>query len=76
MLLNTQTVFVNFYYVAMIVVIIIAVKILTGGVAASVLGMPARVCVFTGLALCQIGEFSFVLAKNGLDTALIPEGVY
>src|SRR5208337_4111743 len=30
MLLNTRTVFVNFYYVAMIVVIIIAVKILTG----------------------------------------------
>ncbi len=76
MLLNTRTVFINFYYVAMIVIIIIAVKILTGVVAAAVLGMPARVCVFTGLALCQIGEFSFVLAKNGLDTALIPEGVY
>ncbi|MFA4878073.1 MAG: cation:proton antiporter [Methanoregula sp.] len=76
MLLNTQTVFVNFYYVAMIVFIIIAVKIMTGVLASAVLGMPARVCVFTGLALCQIGEFSFVLAKNGLDTALIPEGVY
>ena len=76
MLLNTRTVFVNFYYVAMIVVIIIAVKILTGVTAAAILGMPARICVFTGLALCQIGEFSFVLAKNGLDTALIPEGVY
>ncbi|WP_321504199.1 cation:proton antiporter [uncultured Methanoregula sp.] len=76
MLLNTQTVFVDFYYVAMMVLIIIAVKILTGIVAAKVLGMPARVCIFTGLALCQIGEFSFVLAKNGLDTALIPEGVY
>jgi CPA2 family monovalent cation:H+ antiporter-2 len=76
MLLNTRTVFVDFYYVAMIVIFIITVKILTGVVAARVLGMPTRVCVFTGLALCQIGEFSFVLAKNGLDTALIPESVY
>jgi CPA2 family monovalent cation:H+ antiporter-2 len=40
------------------------------------LGMPTRVCVFTGFALCQIGEFSFVLAKSGLDSALIPVGVY
>jgi CPA2 family monovalent cation:H+ antiporter-2 len=76
MLLNTQTVFVDFYYVAMMVLIIIGVKILTGAVAAKVLGMPLRVCVFCSLALCQIGEFSFVLAKNGLDTALIPEKVY
>nr|WP_319375313.1 cation:proton antiporter [uncultured Methanoregula sp.] len=76
MLLNTQTVFVDFYYVAMMVLIIIGVKILTGAVAAKVLGMPTRVCVFCSLALCQIGEFSFVLAKNGLDTALIPEKVY
>nr|WP_321351944.1 cation:proton antiporter [uncultured Methanoregula sp.] len=76
MLLNTQTVFVDFYYVAMMVLIIIGVKILTGALAAKVLGMPMRVCVFCSLALCQIGEFSFVLAKNGLDTALIPEKVY
>ncbi len=76
MLLNTGTVFHEFFYVAMIVLIIIAVKILTGTLAAMALGMPDRVCVFTGLALCQIGEFSFVLAKNGLDSALIPEGVY
>ena len=76
MLLNTQTVFVNFYYVAMMVLIIIAVKIATGVLASAILGMSARVCVFTGLALCQIGEFSFVLAKNGLDTRLIPDGVY
>jgi CPA2 family monovalent cation:H+ antiporter-2 len=38
--------------------------------------MPARVCIFTGLALCQIGEFSFILAKTGLDSNMIPEAVY
>ncbi|MDD1694397.1 MAG: NAD-binding protein, partial [Methanoregula sp.] len=56
--------------------LIIVVKILTGAAAAAVIGMPLRVCVFSGLALCQIGEFSFVLAKTGLDSALIPNTVY
>ena len=76
MLLNTGTVLKNYQYVTLIVIIIIIVKILTGGLAARMLGMPTRVCVFTGFALCQIGEFSFVLAKSGLDSALIPVGVY
>jgi monovalent cation:H+ antiporter-2, CPA2 family len=76
MLLNTRTVIADFQYVTMMVLIIILVKILTGITASAVLGMPARINIFTGLALCQIGEFSFVLAKNGLDTALIPEAVY
>ncbi len=76
MLLNTHTVFTNFTYVALFVLIIIVVKILTGFLASVAIGMPLRVCIFTGLALCQIGEFSFVLAKNGLDTSLISDGVY
>lgn len=76
MLLNTGTVLVDFRYVAMMVVIIIVVKILTGGLAAAALGLPVRVSIFTGLALCQIGEFSFVLAKTGFESALIPNAVY
>jgi monovalent cation:H+ antiporter-2, CPA2 family len=76
MLLNTRTVLGNYQYVALIVIVIIVVKILTGAFSAAVLGMPTRICVFTGFALCQIGEFSFVLAKTGLDSALIPVGVY
>ena len=76
MLLNTRMVLDNMYWVAFIVLLIIGVKILTGAFAAAVLGMPARVCIFTGFALCQIGEFSFVLAQSGLDSALIPIAVY
>jgi CPA2 family monovalent cation:H+ antiporter-2 len=76
MLLDTRTVVGNYQYVTLIVIVIIIVKILTGAFSAAVLGMPTRVCVFSGFALCQIGEFSFVLAKNGLDSALFPVGVY
>jgi monovalent cation:H+ antiporter-2, CPA2 family len=76
MLLNTRTVMLDIYWVVFIVLVIIGIKILTGGFSAAVLGMPARVCIFTGLSLCQIGEFSFVLAKTGLDESLIPDTVY
>jgi len=76
MLLDTRMVFDNMYWVAFIVLIIIGVKILTGAFAAAVLGMPARVCIITGFALCQIGEFSFVLAQSGLDGKLIPISLY
>ncbi len=76
MLLDTRMVLDNMYWVAFIVLIIIGVKILTGAFAAAVLGMPARVCIFTGFALCQIGEFSFVLAQSGLDGKLIPISLY
>ncbi|MDO9323577.1 MAG: cation:proton antiporter [Methanoregula sp.] len=76
MLLNTSTVFKDLNWIILIVIIILSVKILTGIFSAAVLGMPARVCIFTGLALCQIGEFSFVLAKSGLDSHLITDGIY
>jgi CPA2 family monovalent cation:H+ antiporter-2 len=76
MLLNVGTILGNFEYVTLVVALIIGVKILTGTLSGAVLGMPERVSVFCGLALCQIGEFSFVLAKNGLDTSLIPKGTY
>jgi len=76
MLLNTGIILANLEYVTLVVALIIAAKILTGTFSAAVLGMPDRVSVFCGLALCQIGEFSFVLAKNGLDSSLIPDAVY
>ena len=76
MLLNTATVLDNFGYVALIIFGIFCVKIITGAFSAAVLGMPTRVCVFCGLALAQIGEFSFVLAKSGLDAGVIQVEVY
>ena len=76
MLLNTGTVLDNFGYVALIILLIFCVKILTGAFSAAVLGMQTRVCVFCGLALAQIGEFSFVLAKSGLDAGVIQTGAY
>jgi CPA2 family monovalent cation:H+ antiporter-2 len=39
-------------------------------------GYPLRTALFTGLALAQIGEFSFVLASEGQKLGLVSRPVY
>ncbi|MDP2846681.1 MAG: cation:proton antiporter [Humidesulfovibrio sp.] len=50
---------------------VLGLKALMAALAAYMLGFPVRPAVLVGLALCQIGEFSFVLAKAGLAQGLI-----
>ncbi len=79
MLLNTTSILSDnsmIFLILVIVSLILTIKILTGAFAAAALSMPARVSIFTGFALCQVGEFSFVLAKTGLDANFIPERIY
>jgi len=79
MLLDTERILGDVSFIMMIVIIvsvIIGIKILTGALASAALGMPARISILTGFALCQVGEFSFVLAKTGLDSGFIPDMVY
>jgi CPA2 family monovalent cation:H+ antiporter-2 len=40
------------------------------------LGYPLRPALIAGLALCQIGEFSFVLARAGYDNGLFEADFY
>jgi CPA2 family monovalent cation:H+ antiporter-2 len=40
------------------------------------LGLPLRTAVLTGLALAQIGEFSFVLSESGLRLGLLETSAY
>lgn len=51
---------------------IIAAKLVMAGLALRLTGCPPRVALMGGLALAQIGEFSFVLAKDALDRRLLP----
>ncbi|MEN6610267.1 MAG: cation:proton antiporter, partial [Methanoregulaceae archaeon] len=76
MLLDTSVLLTHYTIIISIVLVILFVKILTGWLSTAVLGLPLRVSIFTGLALAQIGEFSFVLAKSGLDLGLVPDGPY
>jgi CPA2 family monovalent cation:H+ antiporter-2 len=51
-------------------------KLLAAGVAVRILGFPARLGVVCGLAVAQVGEFSFVLLREGASRGLVPESYY
>lgn len=55
---------------------IILIKALMGGAATVILGYPMRTVVIVGLALSQVGEFSFILSKIGADSGLITADQY
>lgn len=70
MLLDIGFVLAQPFLILCIATAIIVMKTATGGIAALVLGMPLRTAILAGISLSQIGEFSFVLAKNGADYGL------
>ena len=62
--------------VAITVIVVIMAKAIIAGGTAFVLGHTFRGTVMAGMALSQVGEFSFILAKLGLDNVLITEYYY
>ncbi|MBU1230527.1 MAG: cation:proton antiporter [Proteobacteria bacterium] len=71
MLLDISFLFTNIALVAGTTGAVLVLKALAAGLAAYLLGYPAGPAVMVGLALCQVGEFSFVLAKVGLTHGLL-----
>lgn len=55
---------------------IVAGKLVTGGLAVLLLRFPLRLAALVGLALAQVGEFSFVLLREGARLDLIPNERY
>jgi CPA2 family monovalent cation:H+ antiporter-2 len=55
---------------------IVAGKLLAGGLAVRLMGFPARLAVVAGLAIAQVGEFSFVLLREGARQGMVPEPYY
>jgi CPA2 family monovalent cation:H+ antiporter-2 len=57
--------------VALITVAAIIAKTFIATVAVLLLGFPLRTAIIAGLTLCQVGEFSFILARFGVDYGLL-----
>jgi CPA2 family monovalent cation:H+ antiporter-2 len=76
MLMDTGFVVDNGIRIIGIVALIFILKIITGTVAALIIGNSVRTSVITGLGLAQIGEFSFVLAIAGKASGLVSESFY
>ncbi len=58
------------------VMLVIAIKAFVGGGTSFLLGHTFRGTIMVGVALAQIGEFSFILAKTGQDYNILSEYNY
>nr|MBA2728355.1 NAD-binding protein [Parachlamydiaceae bacterium] len=62
--------------ILLITMAVIVLKVISATVAAICVGVPLRTAFLVGIGLSQIGEFSFVLAKNGLNYHLADDYSY
>ncbi len=76
MLLDVNFVFNNYQLVILSVFLVIICKSIIAGGTGFVLGHTFRGTVLVGLALSQVGEFSFILAKIGLNNSIINDYYY
>ncbi len=71
MMLDLNFFFDNIVIILLLVVFVFITKALIASLAVAVLKYPPRTVILTGLALFQIGEFSFILSKVGLKDGLL-----
>jgi CPA2 family monovalent cation:H+ antiporter-2 len=62
--------------IALIVLGVLVIKSIIASFATVLLGFPLRTSLLVGLALCQVGEFSFILSKTGVEHGLLTGNNY
>lgn len=73
MLLDLPAIAADAGAIVVLLLLILLGKFLFVFLTAAALKLPLRVCVLTGAALAQVGEFSFVLLRAGEPYDLLPE---
>jgi CPA2 family monovalent cation:H+ antiporter-2 len=76
MLLDPAVLLANPGQVIFLVLSVIILKTLLNSTAVLTLGIPLRVALITGISLAQIGEFSFVLSRVGLQNGFLSAETY
>jgi len=76
MLLDFKFLFQNIWFVLLLVLIVMAGKAIIAGLVTLVLRYPIRTAILAGLGLGQIGEFSFILSRNGLEYGFLSGSNY
>ncbi|MCK4468067.1 MAG: NAD-binding protein, partial [Desulfobacterales bacterium] len=62
--------------IALIALGILVIKSIIACFATVLLGFPFRTSILVGLALSQVGEFSFILSKTGVEHGLLAGNIY
>jgi len=76
MLLDIGFLFQNLWLIVMITAGVLLLKAVIAGLATVLLGLQLRVAILVGFALSQIGEFSFILSKVGIEHGLLSGNSY
>jgi len=76
MLLDVNAFFSNWGVILLLTLGIMTLKFLLVALIILLLGFSIRHAAMTGLILCQVGEFSFILAGSALGSHLIGDGLY
>jgi CPA2 family monovalent cation:H+ antiporter-2 len=76
MLLDVEFLVQHPHQVALIAVTVIVLKSVTAGFVVLLLGMPFRTALLVGLALCQVGEFSFIMFMKWAEFGLLEPTFY
>jgi len=76
MLLDVSFLFQQPALIVLIVLAVLALKTVVAGSVTLLLGFPLRTGILVGLGLSQVGEFSFILSKTGIEHGLLAGDVY
>ena len=76
MLLDVGFLFQNPVIIVLITLGVLILKAVIACFAAILLGMPFRTSILVGLALSQVGEFSFILSRTGVEHGLLTGNIY
>ena len=74
MLANLNAILAQLPAVLAVTAVLIVIKALVAGAAFWTVSTPLRVAVTAGIGLAQVGEFSFILGRSGLDVGLVSSG--
>ena len=66
----------NLLVIVIAAIVLIIVKSIACAATTFLLGRPLRTTILAGLALSQVGEFSFVLSRLGVEYSLLTEETY
>jgi len=76
MMLDIRFLFHHSGFIVLIVLTVLVLKAIIGGSVTILLGFPLRTGILVGFALGQIGEFSFILSRVGVEHGLLAGDIY
>lgn len=76
MLMDFNFFIAHLHEILILTLIVMVGKALMAGLAAAALRVPFRTILLVAVSICQVGEFSFVLAKTGSQFALLPVEIH